>query len=284
MLYYIYAAGYYLAKILPIRICYLIADTVAICYYFFSGRDAIEIRENLEHVLGENSDQRIIKIYTFRIFRNFAKYLADFFKTPVLSEKYILKNIDVRGREKLDAALERGKGVILLSPHLGNWELGAAAIAAMGYPVNAIVLPHKDKRINDFFVKQRALNGIRSIPVGMGIKECFRNLRRNETLAIAGDKDYTNGGITTKFFGKEAVMPKGPAAIALKTDSPIVPVVLIRREDNSFSLIFEDPIIYSTKGDKDTDIKELMSLYLPSFEKYIRMYPGQWYAFKRIWS
>jgi KDO2-lipid IV(A) lauroyltransferase len=79
-------------------------------------------------------------------------------------------------------------------------------------------------------------------------------------------------------------MPKGPAAIALKTDSPIVPVVLIRREDNSFSLIFEDPIIYSTKGDKDTDIKELMSLYLPSFEKYIRMYPGQWYAFKRIWS
>ncbi|NQT32813.1 MAG: lysophospholipid acyltransferase family protein [Candidatus Omnitrophica bacterium] len=288
MLYRLYVIGMLLARVLSLKAGYVIAKISANLYCFFAREDRRELTDNLRVVLGEDTPNAVIDEHVRGIFVNFAKYLADFFKFTRYTKEHIDQNIEIVDIENLDDALAEGNGAILLSLHLGNWELGAAIIASIGYPLSALVLEHADKRINDFFVKQRDINSMKVIQMGLQaglrIKECFRVLKKNESLAIVGDKDYTSNGLEIEFFGKKAVLPKGPAVFALKTKAPIVFTVLTREKDDTFKFYFEKSIKCENTGDADKDIRGVMSEYIKLFEKYIRMYPDQWYAFKRLWK
>lgn len=284
MLYYLYILGYNLAKITPIRIAYFIAEAIVRVYYVFASKDRAIVRENLKVALVEETPPKEIERHVLSIFINFAKYLADFFKFPRFTEESVKKNIEVEGREHVDKCLEEGKGAILLSVHLGNWELGAAVVGGLGYKLSAIALEHDTKRINDFFTGQRAINNVKSIPIGVSVKGCFKALRDNETVAIMGDKDYTSTGVEIEFFGKKTLVPKGAAVISLKTGAPIIFVVLTREKGDKFKLKFEEPIRSKPSARTEEDVRTLMARYIKLFEKYITRYPDQWYAFQKIWN
>lgn len=284
MLYYLYIIGLILIKVLPLRALYALAGFIARLYCACSRQDKEAIRDNLGVILGGGATKAEIDSHVQSIFRNFAKYLVDFFKVRKLSRKEIDRFVKIEGIESVDKCLAEGKGAVLLSIHIGNWEMGGAVIGALGYPVNALVLEHGDKRINDLFVKQRVANGLKVIPVGIQVKQCFRALKNNELLAIVGDKDYTSNGEYIDFFGKKAFIPRGPAVLSLRTGAPIVICALTRERDNTFKFKFEDPIRYVPSGDREKDVKAFMGMYIKVFEKYIRKYPDQWYAFRRIWE
>ncbi len=285
MLYFLYILGIFIAKVVPLRICYFFADFVARFYYMLAREDKKGLAENLKVVLGENVDERVIKRHALDVFRNFAKYLGDFFKFPRFSREYISKHIDLVGDSYLEECRKAGKGVILLSMHLGNWELGGAVIGALKYPVSAIVLEHENKKINNFFINQRAINGLRSIPLGFRLKECFKVLKRNEFLAIAGDKSYTSGGIVVDFFGRKCVLPMGAAALSLKTGAPIIFCSLTREKGDHFKFAFEKPIYPEfISDDFNENVKHIMGKCVKHFEKYVRAYPDQWYVFRKLWK
>lgn len=283
MMHLVYRMGQSLALSLPIKKSYKIADVIADILCFFGRDDRRNIAHNLKIVLGTD-DKKLIKEHTKNIFRNFAKYLVDFARFTLLDKKYIESNIQIIGRENVEAALAKGKGVIMLSAHIGNWEMGAAVIGLSGYPFNAIILDHKNEKVNAFFKKQRSFCNIKPISLGGQLKNCFRALRENELLAIVGDRDLTNTGIEAEFFGRPAVLPKGAALLALKTGAAIVPTFLVRMKGDTFRLVFEKPVEYKLTGDKKTDTERIMRAYLPVIEKYIKEFPGQWYAFKKIWQ
>ncbi len=280
----LYVIGIFFARNLSIRKAYGVAEASARFYYKFAERDKRELKANLKVVLGENVPDDVLERHRIEIFKNFAKYLVDFFRFPNLTKEYLEEHIDTENIDCINKCLEEKKGVILLTLHLGNWELAGAVIANAVGPVNAIVLEHSSKTINNFFIHQRAIRGVKSIPLGVQIKECFKVLKRNEPLAIVGDKDYTDSGTSIDFFGKKALVPKGPAAFALRTGAPVIFTVLTREKNDRFKLHFEEPLRYSPTGDFEKDVKCLMSKYLESFEKYIRKYPDQWYVFREIWN
>jgi KDO2-lipid IV(A) lauroyltransferase len=284
MLYGLYVFGFYVLKVLPIRACYLLADLFANVYYLFSRRDIYSLRENLKVILPEGTDNKTINKYIRKVFRNFARYLVDFLKLSKITQEYFNKKIEVHGFHNLDKCLSEGKGAIIVAPHMGNWELGAALTAAKGYPLTAIVLKHADERIDDFFTRQRSINNLNVVPLGMQLKQCFTVLKQNGFLAIAGDKDYTSGGDYVDFFGKKAVIPTGAAAFSIKTGSPIIVCTCIRKENDEFRLVYEEPIKPEETGDYKKDLHSLMGKYLSSFEKHIREHPDQWYAFQEIWK
>jgi len=284
MLYSLYKFGSFLSRILPIKVCYFLAEVIARLYFRVARCDKGFLRENLKVVLGDGVGQAELDRHVRKVFINFAKYLADFFKFSKLTEEDIYKCAEVVGRDHLDECLARGKGAVLLSAHLGNWELGGAAVSAMGYPLNAIVLEHADKRINGFFSRRRERNNLKTIPLGIKVKQCFKALAGNEFLAIVGDKDYSGSNRYVKFFGKKTYMPKGAAVISLRTGAPIVVTTVVRKKDDTFRLAFEQPIFFDGSGDADRDVELLMRQYLEKIEKYIYQYPDQWYAFNRIWK
>lgn len=284
MLYYLYITGSFLAKGLPIRACYAIADLVARVYCLFSRKDRAAIRANLSVVLGSSVSDAVIDRHVLSLFRNFAKYLADFFKLPRFTKDTVSRLVEMSGSEHLDACLHEGRGLILVSLHLGNWEMGGAVLGALGYPINAIALEHGDKKVNDFFIGQRAINGVKVIPLGIQIKQCFKVLKKNEILGIVGDKDYTSNGEYVDFFGKKAFIPKGPAVFSLRTGAPIVVCAFVRKGDDTFKFWFEKPIRPESSGDEARDVRTLMGRYITIMESYIKAYPDQWYAFRRVWE
>lgn len=283
-MYYLYLLGIFLARALPIQVGYVVAIAVSRVYYFFARNDKLALRHNLRVVLGEGASEKTINKLVRRIFINFAKYLADFFKYTRISEGFIEKMVEIKGEEHIKDALSNGKGAVLLALHIGNWELGGFVVGSLGYPFNSLVLDHEDQRINKFFKRQREVNGAKTIPLGAAVKQCFRVLRGNELLAIVGDKNYTGNGVYVDFFGKKALLPKGAAVFSLKTGSPIIVTVMTRKKGNTFQLKMEKPIHPVPTGDMEKDVKALMGEYIKVFERTIKAHPEQWYVFKNIWE
>jgi KDO2-lipid IV(A) lauroyltransferase len=234
--------------------------------------------------MGPEATSEEIDTAMLNVFRNFAKYLVDFFKFPSLGSDYILKKIEREGFHYLDKCLSEGKGAIIVSAHLGNWELAGAAVAILGYPLSAIILEHKDKRINDFFTSRRTNNNMKVIPLGMQLKKCFTVVRSNELLAIVSDKDYTGDTEQVEFFGRKTCLPRGAAAFSIRTGAPILPCFMTRERADTFRLQFEEPIRYERSGDYDKDVRGLMERYVAVFERVIRAHPDQWYAFEKVWD
>jgi len=283
MIYYIlYRIGQFIALSVPLKISYGIAVLVSDIRLFFNKDDQRQTQENLKAIFPEKSEAEIKKICK-TLFRNFAKYLVDFFRFNKLTKEYVEKNIEIRNIQYFEEGLKQGKGVIALTAHIGNWELGGAVAALSGFPLWAVALPHKHKAVDNFFNDQRRMKGVNAIPLNRAVRQCLIRLKENNLLALVGDRDFTQDGLILNFFGKKAIFPEGPAAFSLKTGAPIICGFMLRKPNDKFVLEIHKPINFQPSGDKEKDIKDLMRLYIPIFEDYIRKYPEQWYMFKNFW-
>lgn len=280
--YVLYRIGQFIALHLPLKITYRIATFCSDLHYLVANKDRKYVKENLKAIFPEKSSREVRRI-RIRMARNFAKYLVDFFRFEKLDVEYIKKNIRIENVTYFDEAISKNKGVVVLSAHLGNWELGAVVVALLGYHFWVVALPHKEKKVNDFFNFQRESKGIKIIPLGKAARKSLDILRDNGLLALAGDRDFTGRGAIIDFFGKPAIFPEGPAALSLKTGASIVPGFMLRNPDDTFTLRIEKPLEFTSTGDKNEDKKQLMKKYIKIFEQYIRQYPDQWYMFKRFW-
>jgi len=280
--YYIYRFGQFIALNLPLKLVYGIAVFLADLHYFLAFRDRRFVKANLKVIFPEKENKELRKISKM-VFRNFAKYLADFFRFEKLNRSYIDKNIKLENLHHFDQALASGKGVVVLTAHLGNWELGGVVLAQLGYPFWAVALSHKNKKVNDFFVSQRAGKGVNVIAMGKAVRSCISEIRNNHMVALVGDRDFTEKGIVIDFFNKPMHFPEGPAALSLMTGASIIPGFMLRNPDDSFTLRIEKPVEFKPCGDKKKDLAELIKVYKNIIEDYIRKYPDQWYVFRRFW-
>ncbi|MCX5715926.1 MAG: lysophospholipid acyltransferase family protein, partial [Candidatus Omnitrophica bacterium] len=278
-----YKIGAFLALALPVGISYRIAGAVARVKYMFSRCEKQEMVENLRQVI-PGAGEKKLRRYAKEIFINFAMHLVDFLRFQKVDRVFIDGHIPIPGRHFLDEGLKKGKGVIIVSAHIGSWELGGAVLGVLGYPFNVVALDHKNSRVNDFFVKQRQMKGETVISIHRPGRSCFSCLKEKKILTLVGDKDFTNNGAVIKFFGKDTLLPKGPAVLSLKTGATIIPAATIRVRNDNFKLVFDRPIEYTPCGDFEKDVVNLMRLYITVLECYIRENPTQWYCFRRFWK
>jgi len=278
--YIIYKIGKFLAMHLPLKIAYTIAVSLSDFHFLTSKTDRKAVINNFNAIFPNRKDNvRLAR----DVFRNFSKYLVDFFRIEKFDRSKIKKIVKIENLEVIDKILAQKRGIIILSAHMGNWELGGMVMGFLGYPIYGIVLPHKDKRTDSLFNRQREIFGERVIPLGKAARRCIECLSTNKIIALVGDKDFTQGGIIEEFFGRKSLIPKGPAGFSLKTGSPVVPAFVIRQNDDSFKLIFEKPIEPLVTGDKDRDMHNLTKKYLRVIESYIKKYPSQWSMFREFW-
>lgn len=280
----LYRIGRYLALKLPLKISYRIAVFLADMHYFLYKKERQAVIENLKVVLNDSSQNHELKIIARDVFRNFAKYLVDFFRFSKIDSEYIKRFIKLEGLSNIEEALKHGKGVIILSAHIGNWELGGFVMGTLGYPISAVVLTHQNKNINEFFLRQRSLGKMKSIEFGASLRCCYNSLKNNELLALLGDRDFSKNGIPADFFGHTALLPKGPPVLSYRTGAAIVPSFMLRNPDDTYAFVFEKPILPDPLADEKSNVNELMKKYLSVVESYIRKYPGQWYVFRELWN
>lgn len=190
----------------------------------------------------------------------------------------------------LDEALAAGNGAILVSPHLGNWELGGLGLADLGYRLNVLTFREPDQKVNELREKVRSERGIGIIYVDrddtspLAIIEAINALRRNEVLCLLGERDGSSNTIQLDFFGKNTPFPTGAAYLALASGAPVIPV-FVPLEGERYATLMEEPIYFKGgHGQHAQAIRSGMERLAAVFENYIRQYPDQWYNFFDFWN
>ena len=210
MIFYIlYIIGYFLANVLPLKLAYSLSKRVSDIQCMVSKKDKEAVALNLSIIT--KKDMKECRKLAKKVFRNFGLYLVDFFRMDNLSKEDIRKRVKVEGIENIDGVLKQNKGGIILTCHIGNWEMGGVVMAMLGYDMSAVALNHKHKKINDFFIKQREGKGLKVISISHIMKRCISALRKKGLLALVGDRDFTNNGMLMDFFGIPTSIQKGPA-------------------------------------------------------------------------
>ncbi len=285
-----YRLGQYIAKSLPLDKAYSFSQQVALVRYYFSLQGKKIVSENLRTVLqskGETFDQQKVAELTRGVYENFGKYLVEFFRFTNIDDEFIKKKVKIVGLENLDNCLKLGRGAISLSAHLGNWELGAAILPALGYKLEVIRLKHRAKAVNNFFDKKRKDRGVKSINTGVGIKMCFNTLKNNHILATVGDKNYSKHGKhgeKIRFFGKIAEMPRGAAYFSYRMNTPIIPTFMVRQPDNTFIFSLEKAIMPDISNEQGDEINKLLKKCLVVIEDYISHHKTQWLMYHKVWN
>ena len=281
--YAVYLGAVFLATLFPLRPLYWIARRLADVHHFFDRRGRAAVRENLKIMCpgleGKALDRAVKDTYY-----HFSLYLAEFFRMSKIDRKYIDDHVKLEGIKNIEAGLQKGKGVVVVSAHYSNWELGLAYLAICGYPAYGIIAPHKNKRVNELFVKPRREAGVGLVFTTNAIEEGHEVLRENGILCMLGDRVTTKGGVPVSYFGHTAIFPKGAAKFALRAQAPLVPGSIIRHAGNRFTLSFDEPIATEGMPDTDESVRLLMNRYIERLEEYVRRDPVQYGVFYRIWK
>lgn len=282
--YCLYKFGQFCVNILPLRLSYTIAVFISDLHYRFSVHDKKAVRENLKLILLDHAD---LEADVRKVFHNFGIYLVDFFRMEKsLNKDFIKKYVKFHHLERINEALSHGKGGIMLTGHIGNWELGAAVLSRLGYKILVIALSHKERAVNDLFDHQRQVHGISVVTPDVAGQKCGAALQANNLVGILADRDFTNHGLVQDFFGKPTSIPKGAALFACKHNAPIIPVTFTRAEDGLYDLKIWDIIYPDESFDREKPgqaWRDIHLQYTKLLEKMIFKYPTQWLMFRKFW-
>ena len=220
--YYLYRFARFLVNRLSLVMSYKLGVILSDIQYVCSFRDRRAVRNNLKRILlacpGGMPPGVDLSAMTREVFRNFGKYLVEFLRMDgMVNQDFIARRVKIENIDRIARALEKGKGAIIMTAHIGNWELGAVLLNMLEYPLMAVTLPHKERPVNDLFNHQREVHGITVVATHNAIRKCMEQLKSNKIIAIVGDRDFTvKGGELIDFLGAKALIPKGAAIFSKK--------------------------------------------------------------------
>jgi KDO2-lipid IV(A) lauroyltransferase len=271
----IYKLGAFLAKSMSLPTARRTANVVGRLMCFLQRRNRRILLRNLETAFGSELSTAELKRLRRKIFQNFAVFVADFLRMPLVTRDNLadyLTPSSLATVERLGRVPASEYPMISITAHLGNWELGTVLGDS-----------HPSPLVTKFFDGRRADKGIEVVPVS-SFHRCFRALKGGHLLAIVGDRPVTGQGIQARFFGKEALVPDGYAVLARRFGASVVPTFLVMTPDGRYEFVMEAPIVPRETDDEAGDVRDCVRRTLASFEKYIRLYPEQWYVFRPIWD
>lgn len=278
--YLLYRLTQGMVSVLPLRFSYWISHRIADLHFLFSHRSRRQVLKNLHWIDG--GDPSLQRSRGREVFRHFGEYLVDFLRLSVIPNEEFLKCVEVAGIEHIQKSLQKGKGLIVVTAHFGNWEWGGVELSLLGYPVHAVALSHRNRWVNDFFVRQRSQKGVHVIPMDGEVWEIIQHLSKNEIVLLVADRDFSNNGIPVSFLGRKVCLPRGPAALSRRCGSPLVVGFVIRHKKGSFRLVFEAPIEPERTRDFSLDLEKVTQRLGGLLENYIRRYPTQWLLFEGL--
>jgi KDO2-lipid IV(A) lauroyltransferase len=217
-------------------------------------------------------------------YMNMGRSMMEFAKFDRLGVEEISAKVDFVGTEFLDRALEVGKGAILFSGHLGNWELLGAAIAAIGYPIREVVGRQSNQIVDATINDLRRRQVLETIHRETGLKQVVRALGRNEFVAIVADQDARNEGIFVDFLGQPASTHKGPATFAVRRGAPVIPGFIHRTAGGRHRAEFGPLMWPDAKLDEANAVHELVQRYTDALTAKIREHPTEYFWAHRRWK
>ena len=274
-----YRAGGRLLAVVPPGLRHAAAAPGGAAWFWLSARQRRAALDNYAAVLGRERDDPEVGRLARRAFQNYGRMLIDFLVLPALSRDEVLARMHVDGLEHLDGAIDGGRGVILAVPHMGSWDMSAAYTAALGYPMLAVA-DRFPGSLNDAVIATRTRLGIKVVTLGRAaVRAISDQLRAKGVVALLCDLEQ-GPGVSVRFFGRRAIVPGGPAALALKTGAPVLPAYQYFSTRNRYHGHVDPPLAIAPTETKES----LMQRVVDRFQDFIRAHPDQWFAFRPMFS
>lgn len=278
---------YRLIPRLPLRASRFLSRVLSSLLVRLLPRQRKAVLGNLDVAFGGSMDRAAKRAVAVAMADNMIKsffeclYLASPFRDKVEATPVI------QGAEHLDRALARGRGIIVVSAHFGNFiNLGSFMVRA-GYPFHMVLRDPESEpiaRLFQLFRREAGQQWISTIPAAQCQREILRRLRGNEIICIIADEYRRYGGVTVPFFGVPVPTAAGPALLSLRTGAALLPLFVVRQPDDTHRVMIDPPLDYAPTGDRDADVRALTALFTGRIEHFIRSYPDQWWWLNRRWK
>ena len=284
-IYHVYQLATFLTKRLSLPAAGRTSEAAGRVLSILQRRNRRFLYDNLRTAIGKGLPAGELRRLRSRVYSNFSHFVYNFMKLPWLT----MENVhEVFTAQSLVAAralakLASERPAILVTAHVGHWELGGALVALTGHPVAILVDKHPDDRVTNLFNSIRRTTGSTVVPI-TAFHRLFRELKRHHLVAIAGDRAVTGQGIRIQYFGRDYLAPDGYAALARRVGALIVPTFCIRQPDGLYDFRTGPPFAPPVTDDEDADVRSCVIRMMDIVEDEVRRYPEQWYVFRPAWE
>ena len=242
--------------------------------------------ENLHLAFSKEKSEEELLVIARRTFENLGMMAVEFFRIPRVDVETFKKKVKIEGLEEALGLFKKGKGMLLLLSHFGNWEMMGIMSKLIGDSIMVIAKPmKKNQRVDQFINRIRHSTGLEVVSSIKSSRTVMKALARNRVVGILIDQRAKRSeGIWADFFGKEAPTTPALAILAMKTEAPVVPVFMIRDGFNRHRLVIQEPLALVHTGDVKKDVEANTQLFNHKLESMVRQYPDQWFWVHRRWE
>jgi lauroyl/myristoyl acyltransferase len=264
---------------LPLGVGYAMAHLLTELHFrLFPGRRHAALA-NLAVMMPRSTRRERIQVAR-RMMRSYNSMLFEFFRLPHLTRSELLRSVEVDGREHLERAVARGRGVILASTHIGNWELAAVVLAHWGYTLHAVAGVQLTRWLTPAVREAKSELAIHTVSHEDGFRKLLRALDHNDLVALMVDGDVYSHGVPVELFGREVNFPSGPGVLAQRTGALIICGYCERLGPGRFRIRMEpalDPATFPSTA-------ALNAAVAATVERHIREHLDQWCIFRPLWE
>jgi KDO2-lipid IV(A) lauroyltransferase len=254
-----------------------------IAYRIIGGRRRVAM-ENLRRAFPDRPESELAGIAR-GAFRNYGITFVELLWAPNFTPAAFDRLIHAPDRGRIAELHGRGKGLVLLTAHFGNWELVALCLTHLSGLGVSVIIQHQNNELADRLISaHRALFGNKLIPRGISVREILSMLDHGGIVALAADQAGPKEGVFVDFFGRSVATPQGPAAFALRGPTPILMAFMIRRPDRTYDMVFEPVPMDDLAGKSLENVTELTGRHTAILERYVRAHPDQWLWMHRRWK
>ncbi len=261
---------------------------LATIYYRLRPKYLVAARRNLAVIFGASEDSPEVRRTAFEMVVSHFHAWVDFLHFATRPPEEAARMVEgVVGYSRIVEGRLSGKGVLLLTAHLGNWEVGGLMLARVNQPIHVVLVPDMFPGVERERRRLHERSGVSEIRVDRSFVptlSVLRALGENAIVAMQGDRDFDNTGVAIPFFGREAFFPRGPLRVAMASGATVLPAFIVRLPDGRYRAIIEEPLPIDVDGDRDAALRTNLLRYVALLERYVREYPDQWYCFYPFWD
>jgi KDO2-lipid IV(A) lauroyltransferase len=273
------------AATLPLRLSWKLAEFLGQVWFQVDRRHRQVAFSNLKIAWGDELNENERRNIVRRNFIHLARVALELPYLRKLTSADLDGFVTFHGIEHFKGALKKGRGVLLLASHFGNWELMALAFSLRYFPINIVVRPLDNPLLDKLITEIRTRGGNQLIPKKGSVPKMLRLLAAGDAVALLLDQNPTwDEGVFVPFFNEIACTNKVLSVIAIRTGAPVIPAFNVRQPDGSYRVFCEPEVALSGNGDPTRDVQENTAKFNKIIETYVRRYPEQWFWVHRRWK
>lgn len=216
--------------------------------------------------------------------RDLGRSMAEFLMSRSIDRSYFDAHVQIDGLERFEALVREGKGAVLLTGHVGNWEFLNLMAGVLGHPLAVLAKVQKLEKVDAWLNRMRAQHGARVVLRGMDVREVYRTLETGGLAGILADQDGGAGGIYVPLFGRQSSYPRGVARFAYKSGAPALPVFVVRTSPDRHRILIGNPVRRAEGEAESAYEQRVVADFSSQLEAVVRRHPSQWIWAHRRWK